>query len=153
MQNVVNCLWEDTCRFWKAAMIKCLQGKKLWFWSCVSDFLPWCIRCRNKDIDHHSVTHVKAMLHCPSERERVTKSDFGKILGSSEFPDTLWTKSLEKNPTYSLQKGSRAWLAICSNRVKGGFWWFGTMYHSSLPQNHVFDQLRNTTGKHHRTLK
>lgn len=27
--------------------------------------LPRCIRCCNEDIDHHSVTHMEAVLHCP----------------------------------------------------------------------------------------
>lgn len=39
------------------------------------DFLPRCIRCCNEDVDHHPVTHVKAVLHCPGEGENSQQGD------------------------------------------------------------------------------
>lgn len=94
MQNVVNCLYEDTYRMSNVTMIACLHWGKLEFRSCASDFLPRCIWCCNEDVDHHSVTHVKAMFHCPSKRKnKFIKEDIEKIFVifvSSHFPDIFW---------------------------------------------------------------
>lgn len=91
---------------------KLLTLEKLWFCSCSPHFLPWCIGCCNEDIDHHSVTHVKAMLHCPREREtkQVTVAHFGKIFASSHFPDMLWNYFGENTITsISLKTMWRNW--------------------------------------------
>lgn len=79
MQNMVRCSYGDSYSNWKVARMK------VFTWSASElevssppDFLPWCIRCCNEDVDHHPVTHVKAVLHCPGEGEN-------KSAGRSEY--------------------------------------------------------------------